>query len=1049
MSRNTPRIWSALTFAIIVMLFASGAAARPSAVSQIVDEGSTAAAGSRLTSHTTGPKVKQDDLVSYLEPRETLLGTIARRQLGANASQAQIEQSADAYLAKWNESNYHGPNPKAYQQLLNNEQRALAANSSPAAMGLAVTGTLRLLAIAVEFDAPGAGDAVTNFSHPISIDDRTCITETLTLDGPLHNQIPPPGPRDNFTGWSPSYERDYYEKLVFSTTGITERLRLDLTDPEDGLPGIDVSGQTMRNYFNEVSDGKVAFDGGPKGVTAWLTLPHSEAYYGADACDDGEAGDIADMEGLPSNPEGFGPHQLVKDTITAINTADPTFPWADYDTNGDGFVDHLVFFHAGKDKSAGGGEQGWQALWAHRANTDINDPENVADDRGTPSPADDIKIAGYTMQYEDVETGVLVHEFSHDLGLPDVYDTSRLGESNTDAWDLMSLGSNTGKLIGTHPTNLSAWNKFALGWADIQSITPTLAKQTVTLGQTADPPAGSKQGVRIDLPPTELKYADLPPGSTKAWWTNNDQNMADVRLTRDVNLVGKTAPISISFDLDFAIEVDYDYLFVEVSTDGGATYTTTKGFEVGTNEEITTPDDYEDPNGNLERFGGPGSHGYTGDTGGWLRVYHNLSAYAGKNIKLRFRYTTDEGTLERGAFIDNIVIRAGNTVVLNDPVEGNNANGWTATGNTVVLNDPVEGNNANGWTATVGSVGVGEPLGAGWILTTGTQLAPKYYLLEWRNAVGFDKGLRYSYHTVFSELTADGRDEFQVDRLISNVPGMLVWVRDTRYGKEPFGSQNGNNILDPEHQFIDFPSEGAKGGLLIVDSHPQPLRGPRGGMITTDYGTYPYPPHNNWRGRVQSTNSAFGLQNTPPLTLRVASGTALTSTTKITSTTHAALPPVSLFNDALGYYPGVELLPQAIKTFSDSTTLRIKRYAFSDPDASVTVPARGYYSPKTPAGFTGRGGETSPPSGTISTFETIYTVNVPTTGAPVDSGDFVTVNIGQAGGLDITGQRTGNPGDSGVQYGYHFQVTAKAANGTTGTVQIWRSLPVYLSIIRR
>jgi immune inhibitor A len=1015
-----------------MLLSVSGVAARPIAVKPaagtgVIQASASAPSSSRRTSNPAAAQAKRAGPTSYVEPRETLLGTIARNQLGANASQLQVEQSADAYLAKWHETYYHGPNPQAYQRLLNNEQRALAADSSPAAMGLAVTGTLRLLAIAVEFDAPGAGDAVTNFSHPISVDNRTCITETLTLDGPLHNQIPAPGPRDNFTGWRPSYERDYYEKLVFSTSGITERLRLDLTDPDDGQPGINVAGQTMRNYFDEVSDGKVQFDGGSEGVTAWLKLPHSEAYYGASACDKGEAGDIADMQGLPSNPEfGFGPRQLVKDVITQINIADPAFPWADYDTDGDGFVDHLVFFHAGKDKSAGGGQQEWQALWAHRSSVDITDPGNVADNGGTPgNPADDIKVAGYTLQYEDVETGVLVHEFSHDLGLPDLYDTSRLGESNTDAWDLMSLGSNTGKLIGTHPTNLSAWSKFALGWADIQTINPTLAKQTVTLGQTTNPPAGSKQGVRIDLPPTQLTYVDLQPGSTKAWWSNNDQNLADVRLTRNLNLTGRTAPISVSFDLDYAIEEDWDYLFVDVSMDGGATYTSTKGFEVGTNDEITTPDDYDDPNGNLDRFGGPGAHAYTGTSGGWLRVYHNLSAYAGKNIKLRIRYATDEGTLERGAFIDNILVRAANGVVLNDPVEA-----------------------ANGWTATVGSTGVGEPLGAGWVLSTGTLLFPKYYLLEWRNAVGFDRGLRYSYHTVFSELTADGRDEFQVDRLISNVPGMLVWVRDTRFGQEPFGSQNGNNILDPGNQFISSPSEGAKGGLLVVDSHPQPLRSAiRGGAITTDFGTFPYPPHNNWRGRVQSTNAAFGLQNTPPLTLRVASGTALTSTTIITSATHAALPPVSLFNDALGYYPGVELLPQAIKTFSDTTILRLKRYAFSDPDASAVVPARRYYSPKTPAGFTGRGGETSPPSASISTFETIYTVNVPTTGAPVDSGDFISVNVGATGGIDVVGQQSGNPGDSGVQYGYHFQVISQAPNGTTGTIRIWRELPLYLMAI--
>src|SRR5262245_40123979 len=125
MPRHATRIWSALTFAIVTMLFASGAFARPGMSQPAVGEvGAPAAAGSRLTSHSTGPKAKSNDLGSYVEPRETLLGAIAHRQLGANASQLQVEESADAYLAKWNETHYHGPNPQAYERLLNNEQRA-------------------------------------------------------------------------------------------------------------------------------------------------------------------------------------------------------------------------------------------------------------------------------------------------------------------------------------------------------------------------------------------------------------------------------------------------------------------------------------------------------------------------------------------------------------------------------------------------------------------------------------------------------------------------------------------------------------------------------------------------------------------------------------------------------------------------------------------------------------------------------------------------------------------------------------------------------------
>ncbi|MCW5879566.1 MAG: immune inhibitor A [Anaerolineae bacterium] len=146
--------------------------------------------------------------------------------------------------------------------------------------------------------------------------------------------------------------------------------------------------------------------------------------------------------------------------------------------------------------------------------------------------------------------------------------------------------------------------------------------------------------------------------------------------------------------------------------------------------EVTTPDDYDDPNGRLSDYGGL-KHGYTGDSGGWLRVYHDLSLYAGQPIKLRFRYATDAALQERGAFVDNIKITAGAQVILNDPVEGNNLNGWTPTVTTFVTGEC--------------------PAQAG-----GPARAPRHpqcHSLEWRNLNGFDTGLKYTYNTVFA---ADG-----------------------------------------------------------------------------------------------------------------------------------------------------------------------------------------------------------------------------------------------------------------------------------------------------
>ena len=152
-----------------------------------------------------------------------------------------------------------------------------ADGAAPAATdGLDVEGRLRLLVIPIDF---AGEDTAENFSHPVSMEDRTCVTETVTFKGPLHNEIARPGPRDNNTLWLERFDRDFYEKLILSEEGVTERARMDLVDPLDGQMGISLRGLTMANFFKEVSAGKVHFDAGPAGILDWVQVPHSVGYY--------------------------------------------------------------------------------------------------------------------------------------------------------------------------------------------------------------------------------------------------------------------------------------------------------------------------------------------------------------------------------------------------------------------------------------------------------------------------------------------------------------------------------------------------------------------------------------------------------------------------------------------------------------------------------------------------------------------------------------------------------------------------------------------------
>ena len=80
-------------------------------------------------------------------------------------------------------------------------------------------------------------------------------------------------------------------------------------------------------------------------------------------------------------------------------------------------------------------------------------------------------VGDYTIQPENGGLGVFAHEFGHDLGLPDLYDTSGNtgGAENSPAfWTLMSSGANIGDGgpdgIGDAPTDIGAWEKLQLGW---------------------------------------------------------------------------------------------------------------------------------------------------------------------------------------------------------------------------------------------------------------------------------------------------------------------------------------------------------------------------------------------------------------------------------------------------------------------------------------------------------------------------------------------------------------------------------------------------------
>ncbi len=793
------------------------------------------------------------------------------------------------------ERKFSSGNPAAAKKLAELEAQSLATGTSPKKIkadqyakrykSSKTTQEAKLLTILVEFD--GTED-FSDQMVPTFWGSQECMAGSVQT-GPLHGGLPDPGTLpdlDNNSMWVPDFSSDYFNRLLYTSEGITERVRTDLTGP-DGQPGFDISGYTMKNMYEEMSHGAYTVTGA---ATPWVTVPHSEAYYGAQRCffdtgdsdedgvvDEWVAGPYQDMQGSPENP--LGPGQLPIDAVAALMEQDPEFPIQDYDVEDqydrdgdgdvfepDGVIDHVVLIHAGADKSGGGGEQGTYAIWAHSSAV-----PGGAEIPGHPG----LFLSNYIVQPEDAGVGVFAHEYGHDLGLPDLYDTTGQGDSDIDFWDLMNSGSHSGPIFQSMPTHMGLWDKWVLGWVDPVVVGPGDKPLSVKVGQSSRPLKGTADGVKIDLPDKQVTLT-VPHSGSLAWYSGADQDWADIAISRTVENV----PDGGKFWMwnDYAIEEEWDFGFVEVSTDGGQTWVP----QVVYNEDGSVATTTVDPHGNMTTWGK--TNGLTGISGDWVHQYVDLSGFAGQTVSVRLVLDTDAAFQERGWFADDFSLVAGD--------------------GTVVWSDDVEGG-ANGWTATVGSWDGGT--GPGWRIDPGSSVKAQYYMVEWRNLDGFDEGLKYAYDTTYQ--TDEGA--WNVEKVAYNAPGMLVWYRDTTYG-------NANNITA---NVSALPSYGSKGGLLIVDSHSDPLRR-SGEAAAAPFDTTVL---KNLASRPQSSNNAFGLAPTYPFVeCLTPDGVA---STPVACTSFPAQAPVSTFSDDQGWYPGLELRGTSLY--------------FRDIDASVAVPSAG------------------------------------------------------------------------------------------------------------
>ena len=257
-------------------------------------------------------------------------------------------------------------------------------------------------------------------------------------------------------------------------------------------------------------------------------------------------------------------------------------------------------------------------------------------------PDHDIYVRDYSMDPENIDVGVIAEEFGHAaFGLPDIYTLDADGSPAN--WAIMEAGSWNGILGGAQPAPFPLYFRYIVGWAKPSQVAYDKTGATVAkVGQLSLRPDGTKQGIKIDLPDTTVDSAN-PLDSGKAWW-GDVLDLSEFTLTRSVDLTGTTAPI-FSFASAWSIEEGWDYGYVEVSENDGATWTSLQDMDAGSREcEPQRP----------EPGLGPDERGYR-------RLRVDLAAYAGKQIQLRLRYSTDMATIWDGWWADDFKIMDGAT----------------------------------------------------------------------------------------------------------------------------------------------------------------------------------------------------------------------------------------------------------------------------------------------------------------------------------------------------------------------------------------------------
>ena len=207
---------------------------------------------------------------------------------------------------------------------------------------------------------------------------------------------------------------------------------------------------SVRQYFNTCSYGNFTpqFD-----VVGPLTLPQNMAYYGGknNTGSDDRFSDFC-RDAL----------ELAKDIVS---------DWSTYDNDKDDRIELVCVIFAGFGQNQGGADS---TIWAKASyqNIKVNDTQRISRFNCCPEL--------FHPQYPDYinGTGVFIHEFSHCMGLPDLYATTSTAYVNNQGMETFSIMDyGLYNRNGFAPCPYNAWEQEVMGWTKIEELKPTADSQ--------------------------------------------------------------------------------------------------------------------------------------------------------------------------------------------------------------------------------------------------------------------------------------------------------------------------------------------------------------------------------------------------------------------------------------------------------------------------------------------------------------------------------------------------------------------------------------------